>query len=120
MPVCSRRRLFWRLRDIEPGRLNTLITVQKQLVLANVHGQQEEQFVDAGTIWGSVEWLKGIERTEARRAGAVKPCRIRTRYRADLTENDRLVFRGETVNIEGIDDMDERNREFVIHGEARP
>jgi len=95
------------------------MTVQKQLVLTNVHGQQEEQFVDAGTIWGSVKWLKGVELTEAKKAGAQKPCEIRTRYRTDLTEDDRLAFRGETVNITAIDNMYERDRELVITGEAR-
>ena len=109
------------MRRIESGARNTPMTLQKQIVVDNEHGQQEEVFVNVGALlYGHVRWLDGNELMEARRLGARKPVEITTLYRKDITEDDQLVFGGETVKITSVQNVGQRNTKLLIEGEARP
>ena len=95
--------------------------LQKQVVVPNEHGQQEETFLSVGApLYGHVRWLDGNELMEARRLGARKPVEITTLWRNDITEDDQLVFDEETVKIMSVINVGQRRSKLLITGEARP
>lgn len=108
-------------RNLESGKRNACMTLQKQIVIPDAFNARKEVFLNAGEpLWGHVRWLKGVELMEARKLGARKPVEINTPYRDDITEDDQLVVNGQVVKIESIINIDERNAELLISGEARP
>lgn len=108
-------------RFIESGQRNVCMTLQKQVVVKNEHGQQVEVHLKAGEpLWGNVWTPTGEELVEARKLGVRNPVKIRTLYRDDITADDQLMYNGKSIKIESVIDEGERRTELVITGEARP
>lgn len=64
--------------------------------------------------WASIEQLSGTELVHAQQKKPNSTHQITTRYVANITSDMRILFGDRTFNIEGIDNIDERNIELVI------
>lgn len=90
------------------------LTVQTASVARDGYGQPIETWGADGTIRASIEQLSGTELVNAKQVNADVTHRIKTRYRADLSETNRLLFGTRAFGILNVNDVEERHREMWL------
>lgn len=96
--------------DITAGSLREPLTIQRKVAVSDGMGGQAIQWIDLATVRGDVRPLSGRESVQAMQLQASLTHRIYIRYRADLTPADRLVMRGQPLQIRAIVNIEMRNR----------
>ncbi len=66
------------------------------------------------TCWASVTPLVGRELIHAEQMDAVSPVSVEMRYVSGITPKCRIIFKGRTLSINSIQNIDERSRELRI------
>ncbi len=64
--------------------------------------------------WAKVTQLSGTELVQAQQKKPNSTHMVTTRYVANVTSDMRILHDGRTLNIEGIDNIDDRNIELNI------
>ena len=96
--------------DITAGSLREPLTIQRKVAVSDGMGGQAIQWIDLATVRGDVRPLSGRESVQAMQLQASLTHRIYIRYRADMTPADRLVMRGQPLQIRAIVNVEMRNR----------
>ena len=96
--------------DLTAGKLREPLTIQRKLAVSDGMGGESIQWITLATIRGYVRPLSGREAVQAMQLQASLTHRIYIRYRADLTPADRLVMRGQPLQIRAIVNVEMRNR----------
>ena len=100
---------------LEAGQLRHLLTVEKKTESRDAHGGIAEAWKPDGQCWASVEPVSGEEFYRAQQAGAAITHRIRMRYDPNLTSTGhRIKFKGRTLRIESVVNVDERDIETRV------
>jgi len=86
------------------------LTIQRKLAVSDGMGGQAIQWIDLTTVRAHVKPLSGREAVQAMQLQASITHRIYMRYRADLTPADRLVMRGQPLQIRSVINVEMRNR----------
>jgi SPP1 family predicted phage head-tail adaptor len=86
------------------------LTIQRQVSVSDGMGGQAIQWIDLATIRAQVVPLSGSEVVQAMQLQASITHRIYMRYRADLTPADRIVMRGQPLQVRAIINVEMRNR----------
>jgi|GEM_PF-1065484 len=100
------------------GTLNKRITVESLEVGKDSKGGM----VDAWTalpgmpVWAGIKNLSGNERAITSSGGDTKEARseFTMRYRADVTEQCRIVYKGKFFNIKHLNNFNEENRMLIL------
>jgi SPP1 family predicted phage head-tail adaptor len=103
------------------GRLRHRVTFNRQATEADEYGNVTGAFEPLFTVWGNVRETTGKERVEAGSVENVRTATIRIRGSAQargLTEADQAVARGETWNIRGIAEADDKGAMLDLLVEA--
>jgi SPP1 family predicted phage head-tail adaptor len=90
------------------------ITLQRQSTASIGGGATTVTYIDYGTDRAHIKSLSGGERMMAERLDATVRMRMVIRYRSDITESDRIIFRSKAYNIRYIDNVEFRNRWLVL------
>ena len=96
--------------EITAGNLREPLQIQRKATVSDGMGGQAIQWVTLATVRGDVRPLSGRESVQAMQLQASLTHRIYIRYRADLTPADRLVMRGQPLQIRAIVNVEMRNR----------
>jgi len=96
--------------DLTAGKLREPLTVQRKMTVSDGMGGQVIQWVDLFTTRGDVRPLSGREALQAMQLNATVTHKIYIRYRADLTPADRIVMRGQPLQIRAALNMEMKNR----------
>ena len=104
--------------DITAGILREPVTVQRQVSVSDGMGGQAIQWIDLYTTRADVRPLSGREAVQAMQLQASITHRVYMRYRADLTAADRLVIRGNPLQIRAIINVELRNRWLELSCDA--
>jgi SPP1 family predicted phage head-tail adaptor len=96
--------------EITAGSLREPLQIQRKATVSDGMGGQAIQWVTMATVRGDVRPLSGREAVQAMQLQASLTHRIYIRYRADLTPADRLVMRGQPLQIRAIVNVEMRNR----------
>lgn len=96
--------------EITSGMLREPLTIQRQVSVSDGIGGQAIQWIDLATIRAQVVPLSGREIVQAMQLQASITHRIYMRYRADLTPADRIVMRGQPLQVRAIINVEMRNR----------
>lgn len=96
--------------EITAGMLREPLTIQRKLAVSDGMGGQAIQWIDLTTVRAHVKPLSGREAVQAMQLQASITHRIYMRYRADLTPADRLVMRGQPLQIRSVINVEMRNR----------
>ena len=96
--------------DLTAGKLREPLTIQRKLAVSDGMGGESIQWITLATIRGDVRPLSGREAVQAMQLQASLTHRIYIRYRADLTPADRLVMRGQPLQIRAIVNVEMRDR----------
>lgn len=72
------------------------------------------EYTEHMTVWAFVAPRTGREYDEAQKLRAETTYNIMTRYFPNITTDMRILFRGWTLNIESVLNIDERNEQLQI------
>lgn len=104
--------------DITAGMLREPVTVQRQVSVSDGMGGQAIQWIDLYTTRADVRPLSGREAVQAMQLQASITHRVYMRYMADITAADRLVIRGNPLQIRAIINVELRNRWLELSCDA--
>jgi len=96
--------------DLTAGMLREPITVQRKISVSDGMGGQAIQWLDLYTVRAHVAPLSGREALQAMQLQDVITHRVYMRYRADLKASDRLVMRGQPLQIRSLLNIEMRDR----------
>lgn len=96
--------------DMTAGKLRESITIQRKQTASDGMGGQALQWVDLFATRADVRPVSGREAVQAMQLQASITHRIYIRYRADLTAADRILLRGQPLQIRAIINIEMRNR----------
>ena len=95
-------------RAIDPGELNTRITLERPVLADDSSGTGKTttwaEIATNPSPWARVRPVSGQERTLAAQVDATTRYRVVIRRRGDLTEDMRVVWLGKNMNITAIAD----------------
>lgn len=84
------------------GDLDQRITLQSRSVVQDAHGQDTITWVDIATVWAQCHSIRGREFFAAVQVQQEQTVKVRIRYRADVTQNCRLIWNGVNHDITGV------------------
>lgn len=105
---------------MQPGELRNRIEIQRLTKTQGIYGDTKISFLPLKKVWAKVNGLHGKEYWEAKEYGVERTVEFVIRYSAcrDLTEKDRILFRGNFYNISSIDNVMYRNEYLKIKAVA--
>lgn len=108
--------------DINAGMLRTVIRVERATRTSDGAGGYTSAWatVTAAPKRAHVKFKSGREYMASERVEASAGYAVTMRYFAGLLEADRIVIDGRTHNIRAIDNVEFRNRWYVVHTELGP
>ena len=81
------------------GQLDQRIELQRLTRTDDGYGGYVETWTTYASVWANVRPLSGRERYQAQQTQANANYRITIRYRSDVLDADRIVWRGQALNI---------------------
>lgn len=98
---------------MNPGKLRDRITFQKK-VEPDGPFQPLDEYEDYISLWSEARFLRGRNFYAARAANIKTDVEFVIRYREDLEETMRVVYKGKNYEIEGITPLDNQNSFMII------
>lgn len=101
--------------SLQAGQLRHLVTIQTPPTSAGTRGQSSGSWstVEAN-VPAKIENLTGREAERARQIAPTATHQVTLRYRSGVTTQQRLLFGSRELNIEHVNNLDERNRVLVL------
>jgi SPP1 family predicted phage head-tail adaptor len=100
---------------MEAGKLRHRLMILAPVRTESATGARSPTSWDAvATVWGSVAVSRAAEGELAKQQAHQTNYDVVIRYRDDVTSDCRLVYRGETLTISGVENVEGRNRELRI------
>lgn len=98
------------------GLLRERVRIEQFTAAADSYGQPLETWAELATVWGEVRPAASREgfAPGAGQVLAVATHRVRMRYRSDVDEMMRLVWRGRTLQVEAVQDPGGRRAEMFL------
>lgn len=88
---------------MQAGKLRHRVTIQEPVNIQDpVTGGLTSSWQDVASVWAQVYPLSAREFIAAQAGQAEITTRITIRYRPGITAKHRIIFRGQTYNIEGV------------------
>lgn len=94
---------------MEAGKLSCRIEIQQYGDIENELGELTKGWVKYKTLWAEKKQLRGSNTIDADREGIEYTYRFKVRYRNDLDESMRIVYKGIVYDIKHINPIDEIN-----------
>lgn len=96
------------------GTLRHVVEIQVATITPNPDGQPIETWATAFTARCSFEQLSGRELVQAQQVVSDATHILRARYRPDISETNRLRFKGKNFGVLDVDNVKSLNRELVV------
>lgn len=87
---------------LRSGSLDRRIELQAKAVTRDDIGEEQITWATFATVWANVQGLRGKEFFAAAEMQDSIDFRIRTRYRDDVTRDQRILFEGQLLDIVSI------------------
>ncbi|SIO60152.1 phage head-tail adaptor, putative, SPP1 family [Singulisphaera sp. GP187] len=100
---------------MKPGTLRKRVTLQSATEAPSTDGQMIPTWADVGTYWASIRTPTGREVFNAAQIHATLTHVLEMRYIGPIEPTQRFTFKSRTYDISWINNVDERNREYVIY-----
>lgn len=89
------------LPALNAGALDQRVTLQRRTVGRDERGQALETWATVATLWARVQPRRGRDFFAAAQDQATFDCTVWLRYRADILATDRLLWKGQPLDIVG-------------------
>ena len=100
---------------MEAGKLRERVTIQRPTMPPGPYGQDAAPtWADVRTVWAAVRQLRAAEIVRAQQAGSETTLLVNIRYADDVTADCRLVWRGRTLDVVGVIEVNARRTELEI------
>jgi|TARA_R100001530_G_scaffold134471_2_gene109399 SPP1 family predicted phage head-tail adaptor len=96
------------------GEKRHRITIQKPTKAQSATGEVTDSFSNFATVFASVQPLSGREAVQAEQGIAESTIRIRMRYINNLTVDCQIIYKGRTLEINSVINIDEINKEYEL------
>ena len=103
--------------SITPSSLNRKIEIQSLVVTPTDTGGFAQSWVKLASVWAKIKNSSGTELIHADQLGSVAFSDFTIRYRADLNESMRIVYRGTNFQVRHINNIEELDKFLIIKGE---
>ena len=103
--------------DITPSSLNRKIEIQSLVVTPTDAGGFTESWVTLTSAWSKIKNASGTELIHADQLGAVAFSDFTIRYRSDLNESMRIIYRGTEFQVRHINNIEEADKFLIIKAE---
>ncbi|ALB67154.1 phage head closure protein [Cronobacter dublinensis] len=99
---------------MQAGKLNKRILLQKPVKTQNpTSGAIESGWVDVVQVWANVTDLSARDFVAAKAGQNEVTTRITIRWRDDVTDKHRILYRGRIYDIQGVLEDDKTGREYL-------
>lgn len=99
---------------MNPGDFDQRIAIQSVTEIADAFGQRIKTFSNLANVWAKVEEKSGMEGEMSDQIVATKKVQFLIRWRDDLNERMRIIYRAKTYEIEAIVNGDARQHTMKI------
>ena len=103
--------------DITPSSLNRKVEIQSLTVTPTDTGGFTQSWSLLATSWAKIKNASGTELIHADQLGAVAFSDFTIRYRSDLNESMRILYRGTYFQIRHINNIEEADKFLIIKAE---
>lgn len=99
---------------MQAGRLRHRVALQSVALTADAVGGQTETPATVATVWAAVEAVGGTEYQAQDGVHGALTHRVRIRYRTGITRTMRVLWGTRVLEIESVEDPDDRQRELHL------
>ena len=99
---------------MKAGKLNKKIAIQSFTTVANDYGELVQTWATYHTPFAEVKHRDGTEFTRGGETISKLQTTFIIRYKEGISVKDRIIYGGETYQIESINNFEEKNREQHI------
>lgn len=103
--------------DLFPGALKNRITFQRQTKTADGAGGGSIVWSDIAETRAFIKPMSGNERLQSMRLETNVTHRIFIRYRTDIRTDDRISYKGRTMQIRALINIEEQNKWIEIYAD---
>ena len=103
--------------DIKPSDLNRKVELQSLTKTPTASGGFTDVWTSVAFLWAKIKNASGSELIHADQLGAVAFSDFTIRYRANISESMKLIYRGTEFQIRHINNLEEADLFMVIKGE---
>jgi len=96
------------------GQLYNVISIERYTTVENAYGELTKTWTNLHTLRANVKQLTSKEKYSSNEKYSLSTHSIAIRYIADLKETDRVLYRDNYYDIDGIFNVEERNRDLII------
>ena len=101
------------------GLMRERVAVQAPQELRSPTGEATLSWATEATVWASVDGLTSRDVLQAQQANVIASHKVVMRFRATVTPQYRLVWRGKTLEIVSISPRDNRTRLELLVNEVQ-
>jgi len=99
---------------MQAGKLNKRITLQRPVKTQSpVTGAVVNGWADQAELWATVTDLSARDFVAAQAGQSEVTTRITIRWREDVTDKHRILYRGRVYDIQGVLEDDKSGREYL-------
>ncbi|MCE9553425.1 MAG: phage head closure protein [Planctomycetes bacterium] len=90
------------------------VTIQRRTTARNSFGEEVATWADIETRWAEVKPVRATEKLRAGQVEAKTTHIVKMRYGSTVRPQDRIVAKGETLEVIGVVNVNNRNRELEV------
>lgn len=98
---------------VNSGRLRKRVSIQDYTQTKDEYGEITKVWFTTGKAWAEVIPFNGTEKFQAEQTDDRISHKVTFRFREDLRADMRILFKGRTLGIEFVQQIEERNRKTV-------
>ncbi len=103
--------------DITVGQLNRKVDLYKIVKESTPTGGFTQSWVKVTTLWAKIKNASGTELLRADKLGATAYSDFTIRYRSNIDETMKLVYRGTDYQIRHINNVEEADKWMIVKAE---
>jgi SPP1 family predicted phage head-tail adaptor len=99
------------------GKMRHRVTIQTLIATPDADNAVEEVYSNVATVWADVSPVSGRTEMDSKSLGERITHRVTMRYRADVTSENWILYRGLRFRVRNIQDFEERRRFMILECE---
>jgi SPP1 family predicted phage head-tail adaptor len=103
--------------DITPAQLNRKVELYRLEKTATATGGFNQSWVKVASLWAKIKNMSGTELVRADQLGATSYSDFTIRYRSNINEMMKLVYRGTDYQIRHINNIEEADKWLIVKAE---
>lgn len=100
--------------NIKPSSLNRKVELYRLEKTATPTGGFTQSWVKVADLWAAIKNMSGTELVRADQLGATSYSDFTIRYRANIDETMKIVYRGTDYQIRHINNLEEADKWLVV------